>query len=214
MEETPEGLAAAAATRDAIKHAKKRAFEAVSFGRCSLPSASRLLLCTSPICPTLFIKQGKSDAKEPPPKRGAARLPAPSKHEVAIPDGYKVPEMDAAAHGTIHQPMWDGEMAKTYPFKLDSFQSTAIACIERNESVLVAAHTSAGKTVVAEYAIAKALKNNQRVVYTSPIKALSNQKYRELTEEFEDVGLMTGELGNLSGDLTHFSFSSHAFHAL
>jgi superfamily II RNA helicase len=64
---------------------------------------------------------------------------------------------------------------------------------ERNESVLVAAHTSAGKTVVAEYAIAKALKAGQRVVYTSPLKALSNQKYRELAEEFKDVGLITGD---------------------
>lgn len=61
-------------------------------------------------------------------------------------------------------------------------------------SVLVAAHTSAGKTVVAQYAIAKAIKNKQRVIYTSPIKALSNQKYRELEEEFKDVGLMTGDV--------------------
>lgn len=65
---------------------------------------------------------------------------------------------------------------------------------ERNESVLVAAHTSAGKTAVAEYAIARALKNRQRVVYTSPLKALSNQKYRELGEEFGSVGLMTGDV--------------------
>ena len=61
-------------------------------------------------------------------------------------------------------------------------------------SVLVAAHTSAGKTVVAQYAIAKAIKNRQRVIYTSPIKALSNQKYRELEAEFKDVGLMTGDV--------------------
>ena len=65
---------------------------------------------------------------------------------------------------------------------------------ERNESVLVAAHTSAGKTVVAEYAIAKSLNNKQRVVYTSPLKALSNQKFRELSEEFGSVGLMTGDV--------------------
>jgi len=58
----------------------------------------------------------------------------------------------------------------------------------------VAAHTSAGKTAIAEYAIAKSLNNNQRVIYTSPIKALSNQKYRELQEEFKDVGLMTGDV--------------------
>tara|TARA_B110000459_G_C16580623_1_gene481113 strand:- start:1519 stop:1860 length:342 start_codon:yes stop_codon:yes gene_type:complete len=58
---------------------------------------------------------------------------------------------------------------------------------------MVAAHTSAGKTVVAEYAIAMALRDGQRVVYTSPLKALSNQKFRELKEEFTDVGLMTGD---------------------
>jgi ATP-dependent RNA helicase DOB1 len=58
----------------------------------------------------------------------------------------------------------------------------------------VSAHTSAGKTVVAEYAIAMALRDSQRVIYTSPIKALSNQKYRELYEEFQDVGLMTGDI--------------------
>ena len=84
--------------------------------------------------------------------------------------------------------------AKEYPFKLDKFQEKAVECIERNESVLVAAHTSAGKTAVAEYAIALALKNKQRVIYTSPIKALSNQKYRELQQEFQDVGLMTGDV--------------------
>lgn len=60
--------------------------------------------------------------------------------------------------------------------------------------MLVAAHTSAGKTVVAEYAFAMALRDKSRVVYTSPLKALSNQKYRELYEQFQDVGLMTGDV--------------------
>ncbi|CAG8432887.1 4716_t:CDS:10 [Diversispora eburnea] len=87
-----------------------------------------------------------------------------------------------------------GEPARTYPFTLDPFQDKAIACIERGESVLVSAHTSAGKTVIAEYAIAQSLKNKQRVIYTSPIKALSNQKYRELQHDFKDVGLMTGDV--------------------
>ena len=59
--------------------------------------------------------------------------------------------------------------------------------IENNESVLVSAHTSAGKTSVAEYAVATALRDGQRVIYTSPIKALSNQKYRDMEEEFGDV---------------------------
>jgi ATP-dependent RNA helicase DOB1 len=86
------------------------------------------------------------------------------------------------------------EPSKTYNFTLDPFQQQAIAFIDKEESVLVAAHTSAGKTAVAEYAIAKSLKANQRVVYTSPIKALSNQKFRDLQEEFGDVGLMTGDI--------------------
>lgn len=84
--------------------------------------------------------------------------------------------------------------ARTFPFTLDPFQAVSIACIERNESVLVSAHTSAGKTVVAEYAIAQSLRDKQRVIYTSPIKALSNQKFREFRAEFGDVGLMTGDV--------------------
>lgn len=66
------------------------------------------------------------------------------------------------------------QMAKTYPFELDEFQKRAVYYIEMNQNVFVAAHTSAGKTVVAEYAIAKALKNKSKVIFTSPIKALSN----------------------------------------
>jgi ATP-dependent RNA helicase DOB1 len=84
--------------------------------------------------------------------------------------------------------------AKVYPFPLDPFQQKAISYIDVEESVLVAAHTSAGKTAVAEYAIALSLQKNQRVIYTSPIKALSNQKFRDLQEEFHDVGLMTGDV--------------------
>src|SRR5262249_26857820 len=71
---------------------------------------------------------------------------------------------------------------------------TALEYIEKNESVFVAAHTSAGKTAIAEYAIATSLREKQRVIYTSPIKALSNQKFRDLQAEFKDVGLMTGDV--------------------
>lgn len=76
----------------------------------------------------------------------------------------------------------------------------------------MSAHTSAGKTVVALYAIAMSLRNGQRVIYTSPIKALSNQKYREFKEEFSDVGLMTGDVtidanaSCLVGHLANFKF--------
>ena len=67
--------------------------------------------------------------------------------------------------------------------------------LERHESVFVAAHTSAGKTVVAEYAIALARKHLTRCIYTSPIKALSNQKFRDFRKTFgEEVGLLTGDV--------------------
>ncbi|GMR35410.1 hypothetical protein PMAYCL1PPCAC_05605, partial [Pristionchus mayeri] len=105
-------------------------------------------------------------------------------HEVALPPGVEFTPMNKLSTTP----------AKQYPFQLDAFQREAILCIENNQSVLVSAHTSAGKTVVALYAIAQALRDKQRVIYTSPIKALSNQKYRELEEEFGDVGLMTGDV--------------------
>lgn len=108
------------------------------------------------------------------------------RHQVALPPDY--------AYTPISEHKAPEIPAKTWPFKLDPFQQVSIASIERGESVLVSAHTSAGKTVVAEYAIAQSLKNNQRVIYTSPIKALSNQKYREFSAEFGDVGLMTGDV--------------------
>lgn len=85
------------------------------------------------------------------------------------------------------------EPAMTFPYALDIFQSTSIEALEAGDSVLVSAHTSAGKTTVALYAIAKALKERRRVIYTSPIKALSNQKFQEFTEKFDSVGLMTGD---------------------
>ena len=111
----------------------------------------------------------------------------------AIPDALAV--QSSTEHNTnTMQITSNTKPAKTYPFVLDPFQATAISYIQKNESVLVAAHTSAGKTVVAEYAIAQSLQQGQRVIYTSPIKALSNQKYRDLSEEFTDVGLMTGDI--------------------
>jgi hypothetical protein len=84
--------------------------------------------------------------------------------------------------------------AHSYPFDLDEFQRRAIFRLERNENVFVAAHTSAGKTVVAEYAIALAQRNRTKVIYTSPIKTLSNQKFRDFTDRFGDVGLITGDV--------------------
>ncbi|EDS39035.1 antiviral helicase SKI2 [Culex quinquefasciatus] len=86
------------------------------------------------------------------------------------------------------------EMAHRYPFELDIFQKQAIIKLEEHNHVFVAAHTSAGKTVVAEYAIALSKKHMTKTIYTSPIKALSNQKYRDFKSTFEDVGLITGDI--------------------
>uniref|UniRef100_K3WVU5 Helicase SKI2W n=1 Tax=Globisporangium ultimum (strain ATCC 200006 / CBS 805.95 / DAOM BR144) TaxID=431595 RepID=K3WVU5_GLOUD len=88
------------------------------------------------------------------------------------------------------------EMAIKYGFELDTFQKECVLHLERHECVFVAAHTSAGKTVVAEYAIAMSQKHMTRTIYTSPIKALSNQKYRDFRTKFgpENVGLITGDV--------------------
>ncbi|GBP54350.1 Helicase SKI2W [Eumeta japonica] len=83
--------------------------------------------------------------------------------------------------------------AMRWPFELDTFQKQAILKLEEKHHLFVAAHTSAGKTIVAEYAIAMSRRNFTRTIYTSPTKALSNQKYKDFSETFEEVGLLTGD---------------------
>ncbi|ODQ67805.1 antiviral helicase [Nadsonia fulvescens var. elongata DSM 6958] len=85
-------------------------------------------------------------------------------------------------------------MAREFPFELDTFQKEAVYHLEQGDSVFVAAHTSAGKTVVAEYAIAMAQRNMTKAIYTSPIKALSNQKFRDFKQIYDDVGILTGDV--------------------
>ncbi|KAJ4781291.1 ATP-dependent RNA helicase [Rhynchospora pubera] len=85
------------------------------------------------------------------------------------------------------------DMAIDFPFELDKFQKEAIYYLEKGESVFVAAHTSAGKTVIAEYAFALSSKHCTRAIYTAPIKTISNQKYRDFCGKF-DVGLLTGDV--------------------
>ncbi|UZJ57277.1 hypothetical protein CBS101457_006597 [Exobasidium rhododendri] len=86
--------------------------------------------------------------------------------------------------------------AHEYPFELDNFQKEAVYHLEQGDSVFVAAHTSAGKTVVAEYAISLAMKHMTRCIYTSPIKALSNQKFRDFTQTYgkDKIGILTGDI--------------------
>jgi len=84
--------------------------------------------------------------------------------------------------------------AMTFPFELDQFQMRAIHRLELNQAVFVSAPTSAGKTAIAQYSIALCRSHKMRVLYTSPIKALSNQKFRDLTKQFGDVGILTGDV--------------------
>ena len=87
------------------------------------------------------------------------------------------------------------KFVKEYPFELDAFQLQACSAIERGSGVLVAAPTGSGKTVVGEFAVHLALKEGVKCFYTTPIKALSNQKFAELTERYgaDKVGLLTGD---------------------
>ncbi|KAK9806276.1 hypothetical protein WJX72_008182 [[Myrmecia] bisecta] len=115
-----------------------------------------------------------------PPKKKASQ-----EHEWAVRGG--VPNLQAEYEQLRPQ------LAFTWPFELDTFQKEAVVHLEQGHCVFVAAHTSAGKTVVAEYAFALASKHCTRAIYTSPIKTISNQKFRDFSSQFE-VGLLTGDV--------------------
>ena len=85
--------------------------------------------------------------------------------------------------------------AKAYPFPLDDFQRRAIEALDAEESVLVAAPTGSGKTVVAEFGIERALAGRGKAFYTTPLKALSNQKFGDFRARYgiDRVGLLTGD---------------------
>ncbi|RZM81842.1 DEAD/DEAH box helicase [Leptolyngbya iicbica LK] len=87
-------------------------------------------------------------------------------------------------------------LATLFPFQLDSFQKDAIRALDEGQSVVVCAPTGSGKTLVGEYAIHRALDRGKRVFYTTPLKALSNQKLRDFREQFgvDNVGLLTGDI--------------------
>jgi superfamily II RNA helicase len=102
------------------------------------------------------------------------------------------PDERAAGSEPVAQPegpeRWHG-------FVLNPFQRRALAALERGLDVLVGAPTGAGKTLVAEYAIELALRRGRRAIYTAPIKALSNQKYRDFRAELgTEVGILTGDV--------------------
>ncbi|MBD2097464.1 RNA helicase [Trichocoleus sp. FACHB-591] len=87
-------------------------------------------------------------------------------------------------------------LRELFPFELDAFQYQAIAALNAGRSVVVCAPTGSGKTLIGEYAIYRALAQGRRVFYTTPLKALSNQKLRDFRDRFgsEQVGLLTGDV--------------------
>ncbi len=97
--------------------------------------------------------------------------------------------------GPTAGPPSGGRITHWRGFQLSVFQIRAVEAIRAGSNVLVSAPTGAGKTLVAEYAIADAVARGRRCVYTAPIKALSNQKYRDFRDDPRmDVGLMTGDV--------------------
>ncbi len=88
------------------------------------------------------------------------------------------------------------EFTASLPYQLDDFQREAIQALAKGHSVLVAAPTGTGKTVIGEFGIFMARKHRQRAFYTTPIKALSNQKFRDFRARWGDaeVGLLTGDV--------------------
>ena len=87
------------------------------------------------------------------------------------------------------------KFSQSFPFLLDDFQVEGCRTLEAGESVLIAAPTGSGKTIVGEFALYLALEQGKKAFYTTPIKALSNQKYQDFSEVFgfEKVGLLTGD---------------------
>lgn len=135
-------------------------------------------------------------ALEPPPE-----LPADFKETVVQDPWEERPKETALTYfGTIDT--WDTKNfnteiknpACTFPHALDEFQMRAIRRLERREHVFVSAPTSAGKTVVAQYAISLCIGEKMRAIYTSPIKALSNQKYYDFSRQYPSVGILTGDV--------------------
>ena len=88
------------------------------------------------------------------------------------------------------------EIFERYPYSLSDFQKYAIEAILGGDHVLVTAHTGSGKTLPAEFAIQHFVNRGKKIIYTSPIKALSNQKYYEFSQKYPEIrfGLLTGDI--------------------
>src|SRR5919198_1190256 len=99
-------------------------------------------------------------------------------------------------HGTVSRVERFERFRTRFPFALDDFQVEAVRAIDTDQSVIVSAPTGSGKTLVAEFAIQAALESGKRLAYTTPLKALSNQKFADFTRAFgaDNVGILTGDV--------------------
>ena len=98
---------------------------------------------------------------------------------------------------TLNKP-FEGELDTPFTFPLDDFQKHSIKLLQNDDpkNILVTAHTGSGKSLVAEYAIIRGVRElHKKVIYTSPIKTLSNQKFYEFTKKYPDItiGQIKGE---------------------
>src|SRR4051794_22581007 len=139
-------------------------------------------------------RDGQARREDSPPQRrrvqrNAQEEMSPQTYASAMPSAHVLPKLNDDAIALVE------EFKKHYPFPLDAFQEEAITFLAADESVMVAAPTGTGKTVVAEFGVFRAARKGFKVMYTTPIKALSNQKFRDLREQYgEAVGLLTGDI--------------------
>ncbi|KAG7391848.1 Helicase SKI2W [Phytophthora boehmeriae] len=173
---------------------KEQAEQALQNGEVSKTTTNTTKIATTETGP-----EGGSDTLEDPETELESLLDSGDSTETLALQKRTTPRSEWASMASVdvrnfHEKV--PEMAMKYSFELDVFQKECIIHLERHECVFVAAHTSAGKTVIAEYAIAMSQKHMTRTIYTSPIKALSNQKYRDFRSKFgpDNVGLITGDV--------------------
>jgi len=148
-------------------------------------------------------QQGTSDKKaddapavaSPGPKRARKPPTTAAKPPGDVAKARSPKRSDVRAQATENEEMV-AEFRARYPFPLDPFQEEAISYLASGESAMVAAPTGTGKTVVAEFGVFRAARKGFKVMYTTPIKALSNQKFRDLRDQYgaDRVGLLTGDI--------------------
>nr|XP_018908568.1 PREDICTED: helicase SKI2W [Bemisia tabaci] len=184
------------------KSAKSEVSINLSFQQMSLDAESEILESTTES--DKKDDEGEDNYGSSLEKEIIQNLPSKINHNMCVLDISKVTYSQASIKKTEWAEILDSgrdvdlefkklNLATSFNFELDGFQKQGIVKLEEHANVLIAAHTSAGKTVIAEYAIAMALKHKTKVIYTSPIKALSNQKFRDFKDKFDDVGLITGD---------------------